>query len=196
VAGAQQRFGEALAAAQAAGAERLAEVIALSLAEAEFRGGDALTALRLGNEALLLNRALLGTTDAAVARSNVAAYLVGLRRYDEARIAAREALAGARDMQWSVGIGWILQHLAAIVALRPSDDARAIEDRRRAARILGYVDASFAVFEALRYYTEQQEYDKMLPALRDALGADECTRLMAEGSTWGEDQAVAEAMLI
>jgi hypothetical protein len=36
----------------------------------------------------------------------------------------------------------------------------------------------------------------MLPALRDALGADECAKLMNEGSTWSEDQAVAEAMLI
>jgi hypothetical protein len=28
------------------------------------------------------------------------------------------------------------------------------------------------------------------------VGADECAKLMAEGSTWSEDQAVAEAMLI
>jgi hypothetical protein len=47
----------------------------------------------------------------------------------------------------------------------------------------------------LREYTEQQEYDATIPALRD-VGADECAKLTAEGSTWSEDQAVAEAMLI
>jgi Arc/MetJ family transcription regulator len=65
-----------------------------------------------------------------------------------------------------------------------------------AARLLGYVDARLAALEALRYHTEQQEYDAMLPALREALGADELSKLMAEGSTWSEDQAVAEATLI
>jgi hypothetical protein len=64
------------------------------------------------------------------------------------------------------------------------------------ARVLGYVDAQLAALEALREYTEQRQYDNVLPSLRDALGADECARLMAEGGTWSEDQAVAEAMLI
>jgi hypothetical protein len=36
----------------------------------------------------------------------------------------------------------------------------------------------------------------MLPRLRDALGDDERAKLMAEGSTWSDDQTVAEAMLI
>ena len=36
----------------------------------------------------------------------------------------------------------------------------------------------------------------MMPAIHVALGEDECAKLMAEGSTWSEDQAVAEAMLI
>jgi predicted ATPase/class 3 adenylate cyclase len=196
VAGARHHFGEALVAAQAAGAERLAAHIALNLAEAEFRGGDAVTALRLADEALPLLRALHDTIDVAVARSNMAAYLVALGRYDEARVAAREGLAGARDRQWSVGVDWTVQHLAAIAALRSCNDARAIEDRRRAVRILGYVDVSFAGLEASREYTEQQEYDVILPALRNTLGADECARFMREGSTWSEDQAVAEAMLI
>jgi hypothetical protein len=61
---------------------------------------------------------------------------------------------------------------------------------------LGYVDARLAALEALREYTEQQEYDKMTLALSQALGAGEFTRLMQEGAAWNEDQACAEAMLV
>jgi hypothetical protein len=36
----------------------------------------------------------------------------------------------------------------------------------------------------------------MIPALRGTLGENELLKLLAEGSTWNEDQVVAEAMLI
>lgn len=65
-----------------------------------------------------------------------------------------------------------------------------------AARILGFVDARLAALETLRKYTDRQEYDAIIPALRDALGEDEVARLMALGSRWSEDQAVAEAMVV
>jgi hypothetical protein len=61
---------------------------------------------------------------------------------------------------------------------------------------LGYVDERLHSIEALRQYTEHQEHDKMLPKLRDALGEDHLAKLMAEGATWTEDQAVAEALAI
>jgi hypothetical protein len=121
---------------------------------------------------------------------------VALRRYDEARTAAGEALSAARDAQYSAGVAWALQHFAAIAALRPHDDAPVAEDRRRAARILGYVDAQLAGLVAFREYTEQQEYDVIVTALRDALDKDELSKLLSEGSAWKEDQAVAEAMSI
>jgi hypothetical protein len=89
-----------------------------------------------------------------------------------------------------------LQHLAAVAALRPNAEAPSREEHARTSRLLGYVDTQLAELEAQREYTEQQEYDKTLAALRDALGADECAKFMAEGSSWSEDHAVAEAMLI
>lgn len=125
----------------------------------------------------------------------MAAYLVALGRYDEARTAARRALPAARDLQFSSGLAWALQHLAAIAALCPSADVP-VEDRRRAARVLGFVDARLKVLEKSRTYTEQQEYDKMIAALRDALGEQELAKLIDEGRGWSEDRAVAEAMLI
>jgi hypothetical protein len=100
-------------------------------------------------------------------------------------------------LQKEVSVAWALQHFAAIAALRPADDAEHLrEDRLRAARLLGYVDARLSALESLHEYTEQQEYDKILPVLRDTLGEDELDKRTAEGSTWSEDQAVAEAMLI
>ena len=196
MAGARQRFREALAVARAKGADRLVADREIYWAEAEFREGDAAEALRLANEALAVVRQYGGTPHAARAGCNMAAYLIALRRFDEAREAARQAVTAARDAQFSVGLAWTLQHLAAIGALRPGGGAPVTEDRRRAARILGYVDAQLATLGALREYTEKQEYDAMIPALRDALGEDELSRLMAFGSTWSEDQVVAEAMLI
>lgn len=118
------------------------------------------------------------------------------RRYDEARLSARNALATARDAEFLAVVAVTLQHLAAIGALRPDADAQELEDRRRPARLLGFVDARLAALEVLREYIEQQEYDKILAALRNALSEDQLAQLMDEGRAWSEDQAVAEAMLI
>jgi tetratricopeptide (TPR) repeat protein len=194
--GAKPLYSEASTAARAVGAERYAATTLLSLAEAEFQGGDAAAALPLATEGLTALRALRLTHLVAIAETNITAYLVALRRYDEARTAAGEALSAARDAQYSAGVAWALQHFAAIAALRPHDDAPVAEDRRRAARILGYVDAQLAGLVAFREYTEQQEYDVIVTALRDALDKDELSKLLSEGSAWKEDQAVAEAMSI
>ena len=161
----------------------------------EFRDGNASEALRHANQALAV-RALGDRRYVAHALSNIATYLTALRRFDEALATARDALTYACDAQYSGGLVWSLQHLAAIGALRPSADTLVIENRRRAARILGYVDARVVALEASRQYTEQQEYDAMIPALHDALGDDELATFMTEGASWSEDQAVAEAMLI
>jgi non-specific serine/threonine protein kinase len=194
--GARQRFREALDTAWAIGAERSAAAISINLAETEFRGGDAAAALRLASEALTAFRTLGDARRATSAGLNMAAYQVALRQYDEARNVAREMLTATHDAQMSVLLVYALQHLAAIASLRPNADASVAEDLGRAARILGYVDACLNASEALRWYTEQQEYDAIIPALRSGLGEDQLSKLMAEGSTWSEDQAVAEAMLI
>lgn len=192
VTGARQLYGEALANARAIGDDSEAAVIAINLAEAEFRGGDAIAALRLVREAHSILHAF-NERGAADAFCNEAAYLVALHRYDEARVPADEAVACARDGQMWATLAFALQHVAAILALRPSLDQQFIEDRRRAARLVGYVKSRLAVLKVLREYTEQEEYDAMLPALRDAIGAEELSRLMSEGETWDEDRAVAEA---
>jgi tetratricopeptide (TPR) repeat protein len=193
---ARQLFSEGLAVARAVGAERSAAMTALNLAEIEFMSGDADVALRLTREALSVLRPLHDIRTVVNGLRNEAAYLLWLRRYDEARLSAQEAIVAAVDMQYSVDVAFGLLHLAAVGALHPETRTQDLQERRRAARVLGYVDARIAALGALLEYTEQQEYDAMIPALRGALGESELVRLMAEGSTWTEDRAVAEAMLI
>lgn len=193
--GAREFYSEALAAARNAHAELLAAVIAGNLAETEFRSGNTAAALRLESESFCVLSTLYDTRSVGYGLANHAAYLVASRRYDEARLSARNALAAARDAEFLAVVAVTLQHLAAIGALRPAD-AQELEDRRRSARLLGFVDARLAALEALREYIEQQEYDKILGALRNALSEDQLAQLMDEGRAWSEDQAVAEAMLI
>jgi predicted ATPase/class 3 adenylate cyclase len=197
VAGARLLFAEALAMFRSIGAERVASTIAGNLAEAEFHEGNAVEALRLENEALATYRAFNHRLGAAISLSNIAAYLIALERYEDARISAQDGLAAARDAHWEAGVTWGLQHLAAAAALWPADNEDpARGDRLRAARLLGYADARLNGLEALRQYTEQQERDKMFAALRDALGEDQLAKLMAEGATWTEDRAVAEGLAV
>jgi predicted ATPase/DNA-binding XRE family transcriptional regulator len=194
--GARQRVSEALASARVIGSERDIANMLLLLAEVEFRGGDALAALRLADEALPIFSVFHDSHHVPTVHSNMAAYLVTLGWFGEARSTAREAVTGAHDAQFPVSLTWALQHMAAVAALRPSAGAPLIEDRRRAACILGYVDSRLVALETLRLYTEQQEYDAMVQSLRYSLGEVELSRLMALGNTWSEDQAVAEAMQI
>jgi predicted ATPase len=196
VAEARRLHAEALANLRAVGAERTAGNVCVNLAEAEFHGGNAEEALRWASEALATHRAFNATRGVAFAQINMTAYLTALERYDEARSSARAAIAAARDAQLQVGTAWALQHLAATVVLRPADPERAHEERRRGARLLGYADARLTELESMREFTERQEYEKMLAALRDALDEAEVAALMREGSLWSEDRAVSEAMLL
>jgi non-specific serine/threonine protein kinase len=195
--GARAYFAEGLAIAKATGSERVAAVIAATLAETEFHRGEALAALQPAHDAIDGFRSIGDETGVAHARCNLAAYLVALARYDEAHLQARDALALSRDFQFDVIVAISLQHLAAIAVLQPVDgggptcDARAL-----AARLLGYVDGRLTALESPRQYTEQKEYDEVLLTLRGALRADELAELMEEGRAWNEDNAVTEAMLI
>src|SRR5579872_1433079 len=195
VAGARAGYAEALAIYKDLGDKLTTANVAANLADAEFLAGDALTALMLVEEAIPVDRGLNNTRGVTNHLYNMSAYLIALDRYDEARTFAREAVTLARDLQVDVLFTLSLQHLAAVAALQTDQD-RGFGDRVRAARLLGYVDARLTVLEVLREYAEQQEYDKMVAALRNGLGEDELAKLMDEGRDWSEDQAVAEAMLV
>ncbi len=128
---------------------------------------------------------------------NVAAYLIALGRYEEALAPARDGLRLARAANYAVAVAWALQHLAAVAALRPSDGAERVhEDRSRAARVLAYIDGRLTELDAVREYTEQQEYDKMIAALKAVLSEHELVALREEGRMLSEERAVTEALSI
>lgn len=179
--------------AKAAGLEKGTAVVGACLAELLFQTGDVVGALRSAEEALAYASSL--TAVAANLQHNMAAYLIRLDRFDEARARAREGIALVREVQADAKTD--LQHFAAISALRPGDDPQVTaEDRRRAARLLGYVDARIAALGTPRGFTEQQERDRIVAVLHAALGDDEMTDLLELGASLDEDQAVGEALVI
>ena len=199
--GARRRYAEALATAKAACAERTAAQVAANLAEAEFRSGDAEGALRLAADALATQRAANNPLSVAIALCNMTAYLVILRRYDEARTHGREALAVSRDLQFEVSLLFTLQHLAAVVAFRvpcvsSAEGEPSGVDHLRAARLLGYVDTRLAALEVQRQFNEQQEYDRLLAMLRNVFGDERLTHLINDGGACSEDHVVTEALLV
>jgi predicted ATPase/class 3 adenylate cyclase len=169
---------------------RLPAVLSL-LAEAEFRAGDAQEAASVASRGLAAYRALNSGPNMVNLLYNLAAYLTALERYDEARANAGEALLLAREEQAEADVAFTVQHLAAIMALRPdtSQDAR-----ERAARLLGFSDERLGALDAPREYTEQLEYDKIIATLRQTLGQQRFSELMAEGKHWNEERAMAEAL--
>jgi predicted ATPase/transcriptional regulator with XRE-family HTH domain len=193
--GARRFYAEALASFVSLGLERPAASIAGHLAEVEFAAGDAGAALHRAQEARNGHEATHNRRSIANDLSNMAAYLVALNCYDDARVHASQALATAREVKATVLTAFALQHVAAVGALRECSDEHGAEDsRERAAMLLGFVDARLASLEARREYTERQEYERMLQALNAAFGSGRLDELMALGAEWTEDGAVAVAV--
>ena len=181
---------EAAAAYEAVGAEgRLPAVLSL-LAEAEYRAGEVEAAIEVAGKGLTAARAMKSRFYIENLNCNLAAYLTSVRRYDDARTHARDALELALEEQVGVDLAAVIQHLAAIDALRPGQEEHV---RERAARLLGFATARFASLDAAREYTEELEYDAMLTALQTALGSGRLWSLMAEGERWSDERAIDEA---
>ena len=75
-----------------------------------------------------------------------------------------------------------------------ADDSRRASSRSEvAAQLLGYVDTRIAALGAVRQYLQQQEYDRVMPILRDTIGAERFEDLMVLGSTMTEERAIETA---
>jgi predicted ATPase/transcriptional regulator with XRE-family HTH domain len=179
-------FREALTLYEEAECERYGAGMAANLAEVEFQLGNIETAVHLARSAVEVMRSGSGFPTHLWVLCNCAAYLVALGNADEARRIARDVVILARDAPSEVHTLWALQHLAAIATLQAGDI-------RSAALILGFINARFSDLKYTREYTENQEYDKMLPTLRSALGTA-LDAHMDEGTQWSMDQAVAVAL--
>jgi predicted ATPase/transcriptional regulator with XRE-family HTH domain len=192
--GARTFYAAALEYYEALNLERPAASIAGNLAEVEFAAGDAAAALQLAEQARAGHEATQNRRSVANDLCNMAAYLIALDCFDDARAYGREALAATSDVKRTVLTAFVLQHLAAVAALQPlSGDARDAAGRERAAMLLGFVDGWLAKLEAPREFTERQEYERVVASLRASMG-DRLERVMARGAEWTEAAAVAASL--
>jgi predicted ATPase len=196
--GARTLFAQALASYRESADDGNVVVTASALAESEFQHGAAEEALSFAEEALAAARGLRHHRQmVAGLLSNTAMFFVALGCHEAARARAREGLLLARELQTDVIVAVAMQHLAAVAALRPCGGAAAESaDRRRSARLVGFVDVLLAQLECVRAFGEQREYDTVLSTLRETLGAEPLETSMAEGLLWNLDQAVREALSV
>jgi tetratricopeptide (TPR) repeat protein len=174
---------EVLQLASDIGDERGSALATMNLAETDFALGEiddavARASSNLEREDLLCK----GSEHRAAQESNLAAYLVALGRYDEAR---SMALASIEDSDTNY-LAIPLQHLTAVIA--PSHP-------QRAARLLGYVEKVFALTPFSRQITEQYTYNCIISTLRQTMEDDEIARLGRDGSAMSEDQILKLARL-
>ena len=196
-AGARALFSEALAIFEAFGAERQIATISADLAELAFQDGDAAAALQLVEGAVTALRAQHDLRRLALALGNMSAYQIALEHFDDALGSAREALTAAKETGGDVFVGFSLQHVAAIAALRPARDRDAAHgDAVRAARLLGYTEARLKELGAALEFTERKERDAVLGALERLVGPSAANALIEEGRAWDEERALAEALLV
>jgi tetratricopeptide (TPR) repeat protein len=158
------------------GDDRGSALATMNLAETDFALGEIESAVSRASSNLEHDEVLSkGSGLRATQESNLAAYLVALGRYAEAR---SMALASIQDSESSY-MAIPLQHLTAMLASNHP---------KRAARLLGYVEKVFAETPFSRQVTEQYTYDFLMSALHQTMEDDEIARLGHEGAAMTEDQ--------
>lgn len=192
--GARRFYAEALAHYVSLGLERPAASIAGNLAEVEFGAGDPAAALHRAEEARAGHAAIGNRRAEAADLSNMAAYLIALDCFEDARTYALLSLEAAREVDTPVLTAFVLQHVAAIAALQSGvHETRSAEKLEQAAMLLGFVDARLRSLGAQRDHTERQEYARVVPALQSVFG-EQLNAAMALGAQWSEESAAAAAL--
>ncbi|HZZ64482.1 MAG TPA: hypothetical protein VFE17_03215, partial [Candidatus Baltobacteraceae bacterium] len=185
---ARDRFSHVLTTARAQGDDRLVSVIMNNLAESEFNVGNIDRAIELGQEIITRDRMRHDPDSLCFALTNIAAYFIAAGRIEEAHPMAIEALRRSLDLQLDGLIAGSIQHLAFIAALRG--------EHERAALLLGFTDTFLAKGVSPREMTEQQEYDRLMPILREGLGEQRLKELLAQGRGITNEHAAADALAI
>lgn len=186
---AQRYFEEALAGFRSLENARGIVDVSINLAELAYRFGRLDEAI-----ALALEGAETPTTDTdPTGLSNLTAYLIAADRFDEARRYAQASLERALAFDHTGSLWIIVQHLAAIEALRPeSDPQRRDRSRRRAAALRAASERLLAGVGGFREFTEQSEFDRLTTSLeRELPDLEAATR---DGRLWTDQRVVAEAL--
>ncbi len=195
-AGAEVYFTEALELAKALGATIISISVRIALAQNEHFTGNAEKALQLIEDVLADYRSLNASgaaISAAYALTDRATYLIALGRYDEARVQANNALTVGREGQLVFVIARSLQQLAVLALLGAQvEHVPAAARHAGAARLFGFVQGRLTTLGSLEDL-ERDYYISALALLRDTVGAEKLTKMMATGATMTEDEAVAQA---
>jgi predicted ATPase/transcriptional regulator with XRE-family HTH domain len=188
---------EALGLAKILGATILGGSVSTALAQNAYLAGDPETAVRLIGDVITDYRSLNspGTAPNIVNYlTDSATYLIALRRYDDARAQASEALVVARSFRLVYMLCRSLHHLAVLALLRQGEGEVTAVDLAGAARIFGFVEARLTALAGnSEEELDRKNYQSALAVVRNAISSDELTRLMATGAAMTEDEAIAQA---
>lgn len=162
-------------------------IMALNLAEVEHARGQTQRAIALVREVLYDLEAHSDRTLLIKALANLAGYLCAVDDFSGARAAALEAIAEfAAHEPESIRVAMAMEHLALTCAVTG--------ELRRAAHLVGYVDANFKAMGFARQYTEATTHDRLLALLHEGLRSDELARLLVEGAALTPEASVALAL--
>lgn len=162
------------------GHERGVFIALMNLAEMEFQLGEIESAVARARENLEDDSTRADAALLSLQRSNLAAYLIALNRFDEARSQGLGALQIACDSGSNVRAAIALQHVGATLAHA---------DPKRAGQLLGHVESVFTANGYVREYAERYTHDRLVSTLRETLSPDDITKLAHEGAALTEAQA-------
>ncbi len=186
---ARASFNKALAVFRRTENERGIRAVVTNLAEMDFYNGE------VGSAIDRISAELAGNAGGdALMLSNLSAYLIAAGRLEQALEYGRESLIAAEASHQEAAILLSLQHIATAIALRPREDSRNDDLLSMPARLIGFVDARLASTGSAREYTERQEYERAVLALRQTLGPSTLECLLAEGASWDYRMAIAAAI--
>ncbi len=195
-AGARTYLSEALCLAKALGNEFLATSVVIALSSNALDSGDPETSHRLNLEALAAYRAMgpVAFPNVASMFANLAVDMITMGRFGKAREYANQALELADQLGRSVFVALALLYLVIVDVLTPgTEGGRRAADAAGVVRLLGFVDSRLTALAVPEAYCLPLEHARTLDLLRDAVGVDELTRLMAAGATMTEAEAIAQA---
>lgn len=164
------------------------DVILQDLAEAEFWSGNVPRAIEAVQRAI--DTTLEEDPSAMPIGSyvNLAAYFISLRRYDDARKPAREALRMALIIGHRYIIAIATLHLGAI--------ALGLNDLQRGTWLIGFSDAIHNSIGLVREHTEEMEREHVGALLGATFSHDELAVLLAAGASMSDVTAVEHALAV
>ncbi len=163
-------------------------VLTLNLAELEANNGNMARAIELAREALSQMSPTRHAESRSTLLANLAGYLVRVGEIEEAVATIREAIAVTKERQESALLTISFLHAAMIGVLR----GRAAD----AARLQGYVAATFESLGSLMEPVEQQENVELTELLQAQLSDEEMAALNEEGRRLIQDHAISIALAL